>query len=60
MMKEELVAEWAKVLGVSIPDDRLNEVAQSLEGQLAGLGGLPSEQLEEVEPAVVFDPRWDE
>jgi hypothetical protein len=59
-VKEELLAEWAKVLAVSIPDDRLTEVAQSVEGQLAGLGGLPSEDLEGVEPAVLFDPRWDE
>jgi len=59
-MKEELVAEWAKVLGVSIPGDRLTEVAQSVESQIAGLGGLPSEELEEVEPATLFEPRWDE
>ena len=59
-MKEELVAAWAKVLGVSIPDERLTEVMQSLEGQITGLGGLPAEELEEVEPAVVFEPEWSE
>ncbi len=57
-MKEELVAAWAQVLGVSIPEERLTEVMQSLEGQITGLGGLPAEELEEVEPAVLFEPEW--
>jgi hypothetical protein len=57
-MKEELVAAWAQALGVSIPDDRLTEVAQSLEGQINGLGGMPAEQLEDVEPATLFEPEW--
>lgn len=57
-MKEELVAAWAQVMGVSIPEERLTEVMQSLEGQITGLGGLPAEELEEVEPAVLFEPEW--
>jgi len=57
-MKEELVAAWAQVLGVSIPEERLTEVMRSLEGQITGLGGLPAEDLEEVEPAVLFEPEW--
>ncbi len=59
-MKEELVAAWAQMLGVAIPDRRLTEVMQSLEGQITGLGGLPAEELEEVEPAVLFEPEWSE
>ncbi|TAN33922.1 hypothetical protein EPN29_04625 [bacterium] len=59
-MKEELVAEWALALRVSIPDDRLTEVTRSFEGQIVGLGGLPAEELEDVEPAVYFEPRWNE
>ncbi len=57
-MKEELVAAWAQVLGVSIPEEKLTEVMQSLEDQIAGLGGLPAAELEEVEPAVLFEPEW--
>lgn len=57
-MKEELVAAWAQVMGVSIPEERLTEVMQSLEGQITRLGGLPAEELEEVEPAVLFEPEW--
>ncbi len=57
-MKEELVAAWAQVLGVSIPEEKLTEVMQSLEDQITGLGGLPAEELEEVEPAVLFEPEW--
>ncbi|HEV2035904.1 MAG TPA: hypothetical protein VGU71_17210 [Candidatus Dormibacteraeota bacterium] len=57
-MNEQILAAWARMLGVSIPDDRLTEVMQSLEGQIAGLGGLPAEDLEEVEPAVIFEPEW--
>jgi hypothetical protein len=59
-MNEQLLAAWAQMLGVSIPDVRLTEVMQSLEGQIAGLGGLPAEELEEVEPAVLFEPQWNE
>ncbi len=58
-MNEELVAALAQALGVPIPPDRLASVASQLEAQLASKGGSSAEELEGVEPAIVFEPRWD-
>lgn len=58
-MNEELVAALARALGVPLPADRVVEVAAQLEGQLAGQGGFSAEELEGVEPAIVFEPGWD-
>ncbi len=58
-MNEELVAALADALGVPLPAERLAAVAAQLEGQLAGQGGFSAEELEGVEPAVVFEPAWD-
>ncbi len=58
-MNEELVAALAAALGVPVPPERLAAVAAQLEGQVAGQGGLPAEELEGVEPAIVFEPEWD-
>jgi hypothetical protein len=58
-MNEELVAALADALGVPLPAERLAAVAAQLEGQLAGQGGSSAEELEGVEPAIVFEPGWD-
>lgn len=57
-MNEELVAALAHALDVPLAPERLAAVAAQLEGQLAGRGGLPAEELEGVEPALVFEPGW--
>jgi hypothetical protein len=57
-MNEELVAALAHALGVPIPPDRVAAVSAQLEGQLTGKGGMPAEELEGVEPAIVFEPGW--
>ena len=59
-MNEELVAALANALGVPIPPDRIAGVSAQLSGQLAGQGGMTAEELEGVQPAIVFEPGWGE
>jgi len=54
----ELVIALARALRVSLPDERAADVAAQLESQVAGRGGLAAEELEGVEPAIVFEPEW--
>jgi len=58
-VNEELVAALADALGAPLPAERLAAVAAQLEGQLAGHGGSSAEEVEGVEPAIVFEPGWD-
>jgi len=59
-VNQELVAALARALDVPVPPDRIAAVAEQLAGQLAGQGGMTAAELEGVEPATVFEPRWDE
>jgi len=59
-VNDELVAALANALGVPIPPDRLAGVSGQLAGQLADEGGMAVEELEGVEPAIVFEPGWGE
>ncbi len=55
-MNDDLVAALAAELGAPLAPGRLAAVAAQLQGQLADHRRLPAEELEGVEPAVVFDP----
>jgi hypothetical protein len=57
---EELVAALARALDVPVPPDRITGVAEQLAGQLAAEGGMSAAEVEGVEPAIVFEPGWDE
>jgi hypothetical protein len=57
-MNDELVAALAAALGLPLPAERVGEVAASLEGQIEAGGGSTAEELEGVEPAIAFEPRW--
>ena len=57
-MNEELVAALAAAVGLPLPADRVAEVAASLEAQIAAGGGSTAQELEGVEPAITFEPRW--
>jgi hypothetical protein len=59
-LNEELVAALAVVVGLPLPAERVAEAAAALEAQVAAGGGSTAEELEGVEPAFVFEPRWDE
>lgn len=56
---QDVVAALAEALGLPLAAERVAGVAEQLTAQLAGRGGLPAEELEGVEPAIVFDPRWE-
>jgi hypothetical protein len=58
-VNDESVAALARALGVPLVPDRVAEVAAQLRGQLAGQGGSSPEELEGIEPAIVFEPGWD-
>ena len=58
-MSEELVAALARAIGLPLPPERVAEVAASLEAQIAAGGGSTAEELEGIEPAIVFEPRWE-
>jgi hypothetical protein len=55
-MNNELVGALAADLGTPLPPERLAAVVTQLQGQLAGHRRFPAEELEGVEPAIVFDP----
>ena len=57
-MNEQIVAALAQEVGLPLPSEHVAEVAASLEAQIAAGGGSTAEELEGVEPAVVFEPRW--
>jgi hypothetical protein len=59
-MNEELVQALANALAVPLPPERLAAVADRLESQLADQGGSAADELEGVEPAIVFEPGWPE
>jgi hypothetical protein len=56
-MNEDLVAKLAAALGAPIPATDRSAVATQLDGQLAGQGGSSAEEVDGVEPAIVFEPR---
>ena len=58
-MNEQLVSALAQAVGLPLPPERVAEVAASLEAQIAAGGGSTAEELEGVEPAIVFEPRWE-
>jgi hypothetical protein len=57
-VSEELVAALAHAFGVPLPPERIAIVAAQLEAQVAGRGGRSAEELEGVEPAIVFEAGW--
>jgi hypothetical protein len=57
-VNEEVVAALARAVGVPLAPERLAEVAATLEAQIVAGGGSSPDELEGVEPAVAFDPRW--
>ena len=59
-MNEEIVSALARALGVPLRAEGLTEVAAQLQGQISEQGGLSAEELDGVEPAIVFEPEWDE
>lgn len=57
-MNEAVVTALADALGTPIPAERRVAIAAQLAGQIADGGGSSPEELEGIEPAVVFEPSW--
>jgi len=57
-MNEDLVAQLAAALAAPIRATDRAAVATQLEAQLTDQGGSSAEEVEGVEPAIVFEPRW--
>jgi hypothetical protein len=57
-MNEEVVAALAAAVGLPLDADRVAEVTASLAAQIEAGGGSTADELEGVEPAITFEPRW--
>ena len=57
-MNEEAISELAQALAMPLSPERRAGVAERLAAQIAGGGGLSAEELDGVEPAIVFEPGW--
>jgi len=57
-MNDEVVAALARAVGLPLPPERVRAAAEALEAQIAAGGGSTADDLEGVEPATTFDPRW--
>lgn len=57
-MTEPHVAALARAVGLPLAPERVPEVAASLDAQIAAGGGSTADELEGVEPAITFEPRW--
>jgi hypothetical protein len=58
-VNERLVVALAEAVGLRLPRERVADVAASLAAQIAAGGGAEADELEGVEPAIAFEPRWD-
>jgi Asp-tRNA(Asn)/Glu-tRNA(Gln) amidotransferase C subunit len=54
-----VVRVLAEVAGLPVTEDRVAELAEALQGVLAGKAALAELDLTDVEPESAFDPRWD-
>jgi hypothetical protein len=59
-VNDEAVAALAEAVGLPLPPDRVAQTAAALAAQIAAGGGSTAEELEGVEPATTFEPRWPE
>jgi hypothetical protein len=57
-VNDELIAELARAVGMPFAPERLAGAAEGLAAQIAGGGGIPAQELDGVEPAIVFEPGW--
>ena len=56
----EIVKQRATLAGISLDEDRLEDIATTMEAALAPLRNLDLRAIRLVEPAVTFDAAWPE
>ena len=54
----EIVRQRAALAGISLDEDRLEDIATTMEAALAPLRSLDLRAIRLVEPAVTFDAAW--
>jgi Asp-tRNA(Asn)/Glu-tRNA(Gln) amidotransferase C subunit len=53
-----MVRTLAKMAGISVPDEDVEPLVGALRNHLKGMEQLDGLDLDEIDPIVVFDPRW--
>ena len=54
----EIVKQRAELAGISLDEDRLEDIATTMEAALAPLRSLDLRAIQLVEPAVTFEAAW--
>jgi len=54
----QVIKTLAAVAGIEIPDEDMEPLIGAFKNHLAGMAALDSLDLEEHDPIVTFDPRW--
>jgi Asp-tRNA(Asn)/Glu-tRNA(Gln) amidotransferase C subunit len=55
----ETVRTLARVAGIKLPDEDVEPLVGALRNHLAGMRALEDLDIDEADPIVTFDPRWD-
>jgi len=53
------VRTLARVAGIEIPDEDIEPLVGALRNHLAGMKALDGLDIDEADPIVTFDPRWE-
>jgi Asp-tRNA(Asn)/Glu-tRNA(Gln) amidotransferase C subunit len=59
-LDSDTIRVLAKVAGIEIPDEDLAPLAAALKQHLASIDALPTMDITDVEPPLVFRVMWDE
>jgi len=55
----DVVRTLASVAGITIPEEDIEPLVGALRNHLAGMKALEELDLDEADPIVTFDPRWE-
>jgi Asp-tRNA(Asn)/Glu-tRNA(Gln) amidotransferase C subunit len=55
----DVVRTLASVAGITIPDEDVEPLIGALRNHLAGMKALEDLDVDEADPIVTFDPRWE-
>jgi len=55
----DVVRTLARVAGITIPDEDIQPLVGALRNHFAGMKALEDLDLDEADPIVTFDPRWE-
>jgi Asp-tRNA(Asn)/Glu-tRNA(Gln) amidotransferase C subunit len=55
----EVVRTLARVAGISLPEEDVEPLVGALRNHLAGMKALEELDIDEADPIVTFDPRWE-